>query len=118
MSEASPLTPELEAKFKRIIALSKLSIVEWRIQCEMQYYCADKIITATIKNNSKYVVTSLKVGWVLSLGQIECNAVLSDSGFSQIRILPGQQATLSWKTGDGPMSAVNGCLGITFVSTE
>ena len=71
-----------------------------------------------MKNNSKYVVDSLKVGWVLSSGQIDCNAVLSDSASSKIRILPGQKATFSWKTRDGPVSAVNGCLGITNVYTE
>ena len=120
--EASPLTPALKAKFEHIIAnrkaLSKVSIVKWGIQCGDQYRCWQKIITATVKNNSKYVVDSLKVGWVLSSGQVDCNAALSDSASSQIRILPGQKATLSWGTFDGPVSAVNGCLGITQVYTE
>ena len=96
-----------------------MSIVKWNIQCVSDLYCREKIITATIQNNSKYPVTAIKVGWILSAKAIECKGVgaLKVSGTASIIIAPGRPATISWTTYDGPISRVTGCLRIVGVTT-
>lgn len=93
--------------------VSGLRIIDWSIRCASDYSCFDKIITATIKNSSEYELVWVQVGWVLTSGKIDCNANLSPSAASRVSIPPGQKATLSWETLDGPDSRVTGCLGIT-----
>lgn len=88
-----------------------LSIVNWNITCD--YLCFNKIITATIKNSSMHELNWIQVGWVLTSGKLNCNTNLSPTSGAGVSIPPGQKATLTWETSDGPDSRITGCFGIT-----
>ncbi len=90
-----------------------LSVVDWSIRCQSNYACWNKIITATIKNTSAHELESIQVGWVLTSGKLNCDANLSPTKSARVSIPPGQKATLSWETSDGPDSRITGCFGIT-----
>lgn len=112
---ANQLVQEAQIKknAKNSELLRGLSVVDWSIRCESDYLCWNKIITAKIKNSSVYELEWIQVGWVLTSGKLRCDANLSPTNAANVSIPPGQKATLSWETSDGPDSRITGCFGIT-----
>ncbi len=82
-----------------------VKILSHRVHCDSKIYCAEKTITASVKNGSGETLQAVYFGWVLSPGPPK--SLSCPSSFEQFKrvnadILPGQTASLSLSVRDGP----------------
>lgn len=104
-----------EYQQKREEALKDVSVSNATATCVTNVYCSEKVITATIKNGSKYRINRVAVGWVMAAGKIDCTRSMSESAASSVNIPSGGNAVLTWGTRDGPHSINHLCLDVVGV---